>query len=313
MPSSSVVSQMLSVGDGHQLYLETTGRADGIPAVYLHGGPGSGCQPAHRRLFDTARYRAVLFDQRGAGRSTPHRSRLANTTGHLIADMEAIRTTLGIERWLIVGGSWGSTLALAYAQAHPERVIGMVLRATFLGMREELEWAFGTAMSHFYPRLRDDFISILDPEERAHPLQAYWRRILDPDPDIHRPAAWAWHDAERILSQSAPASDRLDLAARLGGSGPLASTPFMEAHYFSNDSFLSPRQLLDQAGQLKGIPGRIIQGQYDLLCPPRSAYALAARWPDAGIILVSGAGHGQSEPGVEQAMRQALADLTELI
>ena len=299
----------LAVGDGHKLYVETVGRADGVPAVYLHGGPGSGCQPGHRRLFDPDRFRAVLFDQRGAGRSTPHRSRARNTTAHLVADMEAIRQMLGIERWMLVGGSWGSTLALAYAQAHPERVSAMVLRATFLGTRAELEWAFGTGMAQFYPALHADFLALLDPEEREAPLDAYWRRILDPDPEIHRPAVWAWYEAERILSQIAPPADRIDLSARLASTAPLPSSPMMEAYYFSNDCFLAPNQLRDGAARLGDIPGRIIQGRYDLLCPPATAHALAERWRGAEIVTIGCAGHGQTEPGVEAAMRQAIGEL----
>lgn len=304
-----LTTRMLPVGEGHILYVETVGKADGVPAVYLHGGPGSGCQPGHRRLFDPDRFHAVLFDQRGAGRSTPHRSRENNSTGHLIADMERIRETLGIDKWLVVGGSWGATLALAYAQAHPERVSGIVLRATFLGTRRELEWAFGTALSTFYPRLHADFLDLLAPSERATPLEAYWRRILDPDPAIHLPAVWAWYDTERILSQIDPQADRLDIARRLNGNDRLPASPFMEAYYFSNACFFSPDQLMSNAHRLAGIPGRIIQGRYDLLCPPATAYALAERWPDAQIIPAGSAGHGQSEPGVEKAMRNAIAAL----
>lgn len=310
---SPLTTQMLPVGEGHRLYVETVGRDDGLPAVYLHGGPGSGCQPGHRQLFDPRWFRAVLFDQRGAGRSTPRRSREDNTTAHLIADMEMIRAALGIECWLVVGGSWGATLALAYAQAHPERVSGIVLRATFLGTRRELETAFGTTLSTFYPRLYEDFLDLLDPAERTAPLEAYWRRILDPDPEIHLPAVWAWYDVERTLSQVNPPADRLDLEKRLQGNDPLPGSPFMEAHYFSNDCFLSPNQLMADAGRLAGIPGRIIQGRYDLLCPPATAYALAERWTEAKIIPVPSAGHGQTEPGVERAMRDAIAELARSI
>src|SRR6266702_5400685 len=179
-PFAPLTSQLLPVGDGHEIYVETVGRPDGIPAVYLHGGPGSGCQPDHRRLFDPERFHAVLFDQRGAGRSRPKGKREANTLPHLIADMETIRAKFGFERWLIVGGSWGATLALAYAQTHPGRVTGIVLRATFLGTRAELEGAFLDVLPRFYPALSDDFLSLLPPEERTQPLDAYWRRILDP-------------------------------------------------------------------------------------------------------------------------------------
>ncbi|KFC67680.1 Proline iminopeptidase [Devosia sp. LC5] len=300
-PFAPLTSQMLDVGDGHSLYVETVGRADGIPAVYLHGGPGSGCQPSHRRLFNPARFRALLFDQRGAGRSRPARSREHNTIQHLIADMELARTALGIERWLVVGGSWGATLGLAYAQTFPERVSGLVLRATFLGTRAELDWAFGTGLSAFHPGLYEDFLSILTPHERLSPLDAYFRRILDPNPAIHGPAARAWHDTERVLSEARPGMNRLDLDDIHNG-GRLPATAFMEAHYFAQDSFLATGQLLAGAGRLKSIPGVIVQGQFDLLCPPAMSYALAKTWGNAEIVLVEGAGHAMSEPGVTEAV-----------
>src|SRR5471030_76025 len=259
-PFAPLTSQQVSVGDGHDIYVETVGRADGIQAVYLHGGPGSGCQPDHRRLFDPERFHAVLFDQRGAGRSRPKGGREFNTLPHLIADMEIIREKFGFERWMIVGGSWGATLALAYAQTHPDRVSCIVSRATFLGTRAELEGAFIDALPRFYPGLHDDFLSLLSPEERARPLDAYWRRILDTDPAVHGPAARAWHDTERILSEHRSSRARLDLAS-LGNSRALPVTPFMEAHYFQNDCFMKPGQLLTEAGELKGIPGIIVQGR----------------------------------------------------
>src|ERR1700738_2460368 len=233
-PFAPLTSQLLPVGDGHEIYVETVGRADGIPAVYLHGGPGSGCQPDHRRLFDPERFHAVLFDQRGAGRSRPKGRREDNSLPQLIADMETIREKFGITHWMIVGGSWGATLALAYAQAYPKRVSGIVLRATFLGTRAELEGAFIDALPRFYPGLSDDFLGVLPTEQRDRPLDAYWRRILDSDPAVHGPAARAWHDTERILSEHAPGRTRLDLAS-LNSSRALPASPFMEAHYFQND------------------------------------------------------------------------------
>ena len=190
-PFAPLTSEHLSVSDGHEIYVESVGRAGGIPAVYLHGGPGSGCQPDHRRLFDPERFHAVLFDQRGAGRSRPKGSREANTLVHLIADMETIRETFGFERWMVVGGSWGATLALAYAQAHPDRVTGIVLRATFLGTIQEIENGFIHALPRFYPGVYEDFLSVLPEAERAQPLAAYFRRILDPDSAVHIPAARA--------------------------------------------------------------------------------------------------------------------------
>jgi proline iminopeptidase len=307
-PFAPLTSQTLPAGDGHEIYVETVGRTDGIPAVYLHGGPGSGCQPDHRRLFDPERFHAVLFDQRGAGRSRPKGRREANTLPHLIADMEMIREQFGINRWMVVGGSWGATLALAYAQAHPDRVNGIVLRATFLGTRTELDGAFLNALPRFYPGLSDDFLGLLPPEERAKPLDAYYRRILDPDAAIHGPFIRAWHDTEQILSQQAPRQKRLDLAS-LKSSGALPSTPSMEAHYFQNDCFMRPNQLLEETDRLTGIPGIIVQGRYDLLCPPATSHALAARWRESEIRFVEGAGHSLYDPGVRDAVMRAIADL----
>jgi proline iminopeptidase len=311
-PFAPLTSQLLPVGDGHEIYVESVGRADGIPAIYLHGGPGSGCQPDHRRLFDPERFHAVLFDQRGAGRSRPKGQRNHNTLPHLIADMELIREKFGIERWMIVGGSWGATLALAYAQAHPNRVTAIVLRATFLGTRAELEDAFLDALPRFYPDLSDDFLGLLPEEERTQPLDSYWRRILDADPAIHGPAARAWHDTERILSEHASGRVRLD-PATLNSTGTLPATPFMEAHYFQNDCFMKAGQLLAEAGKLNGIPGLIVQGRYDLLCPPATSHALCAVWPDSDVRLVEGAGHSLYDPGVRDAVMRAIADLASKI
>jgi proline iminopeptidase len=307
-PFAPLTSQLLPVGDGHEIYVETVGRSDGIAAVYLHGGPGSGCQPDHRRLFDPERFHAVLFDQRGAGRSRPRGSLQHNTLWHLIADMETIREQFGIPRWMVVGGSWGATLALAYAQAHPARVSGIVLRATFLGTREELEGAFLDALPRFYPDLSADFRDVLPPQEREQPLDAYWRRILDPDPGVHGPAARAWHDTERILSEHAPGRASLN-PKPLNPTRPLPATPFMEAHYFQNDCFMRPGQLLAEAGKLNGIPGIIVQGRYDLLCPPATSHALAALWPGSEIRVVEGAGHSLYDPGVRDEVMKAIADL----
>lgn len=307
-PFALLTSQLLVVGDGHEVYVESVGRADGMPAVYLHGGPGSGCQPDHRRLFDPERFHAVLFDQRGAGRSRPKGRREDNTLPHLIADMETIREHFGITRWMIVGGSWGATLALAYAQAHPDRVSGIVLRATFLGTRQELEGAFLDMLPRFYPDLNDDFLGVLPSEERAQPLDAYFRRLLDSDPAVHGPAARAWHDTERILSEHASTRARLDPAA-LNSTLALPATPFMEAHYFRNNCFMKPGQILAEAGRLDQISGIIVQGRYDLLCPPAISHALAAAWPKSEVRSVEGAGHSLYDPGVRDAVMKAIADM----
>lgn len=303
-PPQPLDSSMLDVGDGHELYVERIGRRDGIPVIYLHGGPGSGCQPQHRALFDPERYAAILFDQRGAGRSRPWLSLHANTTGHLVADIELIRTTSGFERMLLVGGSWGSTLALAYAETHPDRVAGIVLRAIFLGTRAEAEWAFVTGPRLFRPELYADFVARLPEHERDEPMPAYYRRLRDPDPQVQVPAAWAWHYYERALSELQPTSVRLPQELRTTGRPP--PTAVMEAHYLAHDCFLEPDQLVANAGRLAGIPGVIVQSRYDLLCPPAAAHRLHAAWPGSELVMIETAGHAMSEPGVTEAMRAGL-------
>lgn len=300
----------LPVGDGHELYVETVGKPGGVPAVYLHGGPGSGCQPFLRNLFDPNRHYAVLFDQRGAGRSTPAGSRDANTTAHLIADIEAIRIRLGIDKWLVVGGSWGATLAVAYAEAHPSRVTGIVLRATFLGTSGEIDRAFGKTLATFYPGLHEDFLSLLPEAERTAPLPNYFRRILHADPAIHGPAARAYAATEDVLGVIRPTRSRLDFAEVNNPAARLPPTALMEAHYFSHDCWLAPNQLLAEAYRLSPVPGIIVQGRYDLLCPPATSHALAAAWGNATVRLVEAAGHSLTEPGVQAAITSAINELT---
>lgn len=301
------VTAMLDVGDGHEIYAERIGRSDGFPAIYLHGGPGSGCQPGHRELFDRERFSAVLFDQRGAGRSRPWLRLEANTTAHLVADIEHVRKWAGFERMLLVGGSWGSTLALAYAEAHPGRVAGIVMRAIFLGTRTEAEWAFDSGPRLFRPELHADFVTRLPATERDEPLQAYYRRLRDPDPEVQVPAAWAWHHYERALSELVPQTMRLPPSLRTTGKPP--PTAVMEAHYLAHDCFLAPDQLVAEAWRLAGIPGVIVQSRYDLLCPPVSAYRLAAAWRGSELEMIEAAGHAMTEPGVREAMRRAIERL----
>ena len=300
-------ARMLRVGDGHWLYVEEVGRADGTPAIFLHGGPGSGSQHLHRRLFDPERFHAFLFDQRGAGRSHPYLSLEANTTQHLIADIEAIRAHFGIERWLVVGGSWGSTLAIAYAEAHPERVTGLVMRAIFLGTRAEAEWAFVDGPQLFRPELYADFVAQLPETEAAEPLSAYLRRLADPDPAVQVPAAQTWAAYERILSELTPSQTRL--TAPVGHSERPPPTAIVEGHYIRNDFFLAPDQLLREAYRLKDIPGVIVQGRYDLLCPPKAAYALSEAWGNCELQIIDKAGHAITEPGVMDALTKAVTEL----
>jgi len=295
----------LDVGDGHRIWVQPWGDPSATPVLFLHGGPGSGCNAGQRRLFDPARHRVIFVDQRGAGRSLPLRARHSNTTQDLLDDFERVREYLGIAQWLVVGGSWGATLALAYAQAHPARVLGLVLRAVFLGTRAEIDWAFGTALATFHPLLHEGLLDQLHPRERVDPLPALWRRILDPDPGVHVPIALAWFHVERALSELVPPATALPLPL----DGPLPATPFMEAHYFLNDCFLLPGALIDGAKQLASLPGIIVQARYDLLCPPATAYRLAAHWPGAQMTVVEAAGHSISHPGVAEAVRGAVLTL----
>ncbi len=298
---------MLDVGDGHEIYVERVGRRDGIPAIYLHGGPGSGCQAAHRELFDQDVFSAVLFDQRGAGRSRPWLGLHANTTAHLVADIERIRHFCRFDRMIVVGGSWGSTLATAYAEQYPERVAGLVMRAVFMGTPAEVDWAFLGGPRRFRPELYEQFIGWLPERERHAPLEAYYRRLLHPEPDVQVPAAWAWHHYERALSELVPGATTIPEALRTTGRPP--PTAVMEAHYLAHDCFLRPDQLIAEAGKLAGIPGTIVQSRYDLLCPPVSAYRLHMAWPGSELAFIEAAGHAMSEAGVREAMRAALERL----
>jgi proline iminopeptidase len=300
-------ARMLDVGDGHWIYVEEVGRKGGVPALFLHGGPGSGAQHWHRSLFDPERHHAFLFDQRGAGRSHPYLSVESNTTAHLVADIERIREHFAIDRWLVVGGSWGSTLALAYAEAHPQRVAALVLRAIFLGTHEEAYWAFVEGPQLFRPELYNDFVSLLTEPERADPLQAYLDRLANPDVAVHGPAARAWSAYERALSKLTPEQTRLPPAS---AEGRLPPTPFIEAHFIRNDFFLEPGQLVRDAGRLNGIPGVIVQGRYDLLCPPKAAHLVSEAWPGCRLQIMETCGHCMSEPGVADAMSDAVRTLT---
>lgn len=289
----------LEVGDGHRLWVSDEGDPQGVPVVFLHGGPGSGCGPRARDLFDPARHRVIFIDQRGAGQSLPARGRHANTTAHLITDIETVRRHFGIESWMVVGGSWGATLALAYVQTHPGRVTALALRATFLGTEEELDWAFCRVLSAFRPDLHR---ALFGASGQAS-LPRLWRRILDPDPAIHSPAARAFYRAERALSDLTP-------QPALPDDAPLPATPFMEAHYFLNRCFLPENALLKGADRLAGIPGIMVQGRLDLLCPPSTSARLAACWPGSRVVMVEGAGHAMDNPAILAALRQAISDLT---
>jgi proline iminopeptidase len=286
---------MLDVGDGHRVYWELCGNPAGKPAVFLHGGPGAGCSTEHRRLFDPSRYCVLLFDQRGCGRSTPHASIDANTTWHLVADIERLRAQLGTERWLVFGGSWGSTLALAYAQTHPERVSELVLRGVFTVRREELLWYYQEGASWLFPDEWERFLAPIPQEERHDLMAAYHRRLTGTDEEAKVEAAVAWSRWEGRTITLLP-------NAMVDGvhSDPHYALAFsrIENHYFVNLGFFEDRQLLRDAARLRGIPGVIVQGRYDVATPAKTAWELHRAWPEAAFHLIADAGHAYNEPGI---------------
>ena len=298
----------LPVGDGHVIYWEQVGNPRGRPVLFLHGGPGAGAGAVHRRFFDPAFWRVVIFDQRGAGRSTPLGSLARNTTPALIEDIEALREHLGIRQFLLFGGSWGSTLALAYAQAHPERVMGMVLRGIFLGRPSEVEW-FLEGIARFFPDAHAALVNFLPEAERGDLLGSYFRRLCDPDPAIHLPAAQAWSVYEGSCSTLLPSYETVSAFAQDRTSLGLAR---IEAYYFLNNLFLPPDGLLAGMGRLAGVPGEIVQGRYDMICPPNSAFDLADAWPAARLTVVPDAGHSALEPGIRAALLAGLERLRNL-
>lgn len=301
-PLGTNATYELSVGDGHRLYVEESGRPDGIPALFLHGGPGAGCESAHRRFFDPERYRIVLFDQRGCGRSAPHAVLESNTTWDLVADIERIRERLGIERWLVFGGSWGSTLALAYAQTHPERVLALVVRGIFLCRDEEIRWFYQEGANWVFPDYWRDFLAPIAPQERDDLLGAYHRRLTGENELARMAAAKAWSIWE---GRTATLLANPDIQAHFADPHLALSLARIECHYFVNHAFFRPNQLLEDAGRLAGIPGVIVQGRYDLICPMRSAWDLHRAWPGSELRVVPDAGHSAFEPGIRAALVEA--------
>jgi proline iminopeptidase len=310
-PLDAYASGMLDVGAPHRIYWEQSGNPKGTPVVFLHGGPGAGTAPAYRRFFDPARYRIILFDQRGAGRSTPEAELADNTTAALIADMEALRAHLRIERWTVFGGSWGSTLALAYGQMHPARCIGFILRGVFLFSADEVAWfigAPGQGMGRFFPEAHRAFRTAIPAAEQSDLLAAYYRRLTDADPAVHKPAAAAWCAYENACSRLIPTSRNVKGE---GGdpfySGALAMAR-IEAHYMVNNGFLATGQLLAGMGILAKHPAVIVQGRYDMVCPIAAADRLAQAWPGAQYRIVPDAGHSSMEPGIRAALVKATED-----
>lgn len=292
----------LPVDAPHVLYAEECGNPDGIPVVFLHGGPGAGFQPWNRRFFDPERYRIVLFDQRGSGRSTPHASLEGNTTQALVADIERLRNFLGIERWLVFGGSWGSTLGLCYAEAHPERVTGLILRGIFLCRDQDIRWFYQDGASHIFPDAWEEYERVIPAAERGDFISAYHRRLTGSDELARMAAAKAWSIWEGMCSTLRPSASVVDHFADPHTALSLAR---IECHYFVNNTFLRPGQILEEAHRLADIPGVIVHGRYDMVCPLDNAFALHKAWPQAQLQIIRDAGHSAAEPGIIDALVRA--------
>ncbi|HEV2503348.1 MAG TPA: prolyl aminopeptidase [Mesorhizobium sp.] len=292
----------LDVGDGHQVYWERVGTRGGKPAVFLHGGPGGTISPNHRRLFDPKLYDVILFDQRGCGKSTPNASLEANTTWHLIADMERLREKAGFDKWLVFGGSWGSTLGLAYAETHPDRVSELVVRGIYTLTRAELDWYYQFGVSEMYPDKWERFLAPIPEDERGDMMGAYRRRLVGSDRQKQVEAAKAWSIWE---------GETITLLPEPSTSDPFAQDDYavafarIENHYFVHAGWLEEGQILRDAHKLKDIPGAIIHGRYDMPCPAKYAWQLHKAWPRADFHLIEGAGHAYSEPGILDSLIRA--------
>ncbi|MGQ2903109.1 MAG: prolyl aminopeptidase [Neoaquamicrobium sediminum] len=285
----------MDVGDGHTIYWERVGTRGAKPAVFLHGGPGGGFSPAHRRQFDPALYDVLLFDQRGCGKSTPHAGLEANTTWHLVADIERLREMVGAEKWLVFGGSWGSTLALAYSQTHPERVSELVVRGIYTLTKAELDWYYQFGVSEMFPDKWERFIAPIPKAERGDLMAAYRKRLTGDDKAARIEAAKAWSLWEGETITLLPQPETSD---KFGEDDFALAFARIENHYFVHGGWLDEGQLLRDAHKLRGIPGLIVHGRYDMPCPARYAWQLHKGWPDAEFFLIEGAGHAYSEPGI---------------
>ncbi|MFS0866173.1 prolyl aminopeptidase [Microbacterium sp. 179-B 1A2 NHS] len=293
--------------DGQRVSWEQSGNPDGKPVIFLHGGPGAGTSPWHRRFFDPERYRIVLMDQRGCGRSTPHVSEpdadlASNTTWHLVADIELLRTTLGIDTWQVFGGSWGSALALAYAQTHPAAVSELVLRGIFTLRDAELEWFYEGGAAAVFPDQWEGFVAPIPEGQRSHMIAAYSRLLADPDPAVHVPAAVAWTTWEASTLTLHP--DPI-LVASMAEDARATAFARIENHYFVNRGWFTPGQLIDGTDAIRHIPAVIVQGRYDMCTPMMTAWDLHRAWPEAEFVVVDDAGHSASEPGIAAALRAA--------
>ena len=296
----------LAVSDMHTLYVEESGNPEGIPVLFLHGGPGAGCETVHRRFYDPVIYRIVLFDQRGCGRSTPHAELEGNTTWDLVQDMEKIREYLAIEQWVLFGGSWGSTLALAYAQSYSGRVLGLILRGIFLARPTDIQWFYQQGSSRLFPDYWQDFIAPVAEAERHDMVSAYYSLLRSDDERIRIEAAQAWSVWE---GRTANLTQNPHVVAHFSDPRSALSIARIECHYFMNDSFMEPNQLLNNMPRIRHIPGYIVHGRYDIICPLEQAWALHQAWPESTLDICPVSGHSVLEPEITQSLLSAVADL----
>ncbi|MEL6490305.1 MAG: prolyl aminopeptidase [Cyanobacteria bacterium J06621_3] len=293
----------LSVSSIHTLYYEEAGNPDGLPVVFLHGGPGGGLVPTYRQFFDPRLWRIVLFDQRGCGQSTPHAELTDNTTWDLVADIEKLRSHLNIDQWTVFGGSWGSTLALAYAQTHPDKCKGLILRGIFMLRPKEIEWFYQSGASNLFPDAWEHYLAPIPAAEQHDLVAAYYKRLTSPDAQVRQTAAKAWSIWEASTSKLVPDAD---LMTRFGEGSFADAFARIECHYFTNGGFFAnPNQLLDNVETIRHIPTVIVQGRYDVVCPMVSAWDLHRIWPESELIIVAKAGHSASEPGITRALVEA--------
>ncbi len=300
----------LAVDPPHELYVEECGNPQGIPIVFLHGGPGAGCEPYHRRFFDPEIYRIVLFDQRGAGRSRPHASLERNTSQDLVSDLERIRERLGIDRWVVFGGSWGSTLGLLYAEAHPQRVLALILRGIFLCRRHEIDWFYQQGANRIFPDYWHDFIAPIPEIERDRLVEAYYERLTGDDELARMAAAKAWSLWEGRCVTLLPSAQVREF---FGSPHVALSLARVEAHYFVNDCFLAPNQILRDAHRLANVPGIMVHGRYDIVCPLENAVQLKKAWPKGRLVVVPDSGHAASEPGITDALLKATHEVSQML
>lgn len=298
--------QYLDVDNRHRLYIEESGNPDGLPVLFVHGGPGSGAASSDRCFFDPEKYRIILFDQRGSGKSTPHASLENNTTAHLLADMEKIRSTLEIEQWMLFGGSWGSTLSLLYAQAHPARVLALILRGIFLCRQSDLDWFYKAGANRVFPDYWRDFIDPIPAAERGDLIAAYYTRLTGNNELVRMAAAKQWASWEARCATLNPSSQVLSRFINPHTALSLAS---IESHYFMNNAFIEEGQILRDVDKLSGVPGLIVHGRYDMICPIDQAYELHRNWPGSRLEVVRDAGHSSSDPGIVDALVKATDDL----